>query len=504
MNETTMQSKLSASAGAPPVGVFQGYDSVTGAGRSTAVSGETQTVGGSSGVAYRVCMDVSTLAQTLNISQSLSVSYGPIGSVDEKMDFMRKLNVTTNSISIVVYARHVLGTDVVTNAALNQGIAAPVSNSDIRKFFSSYGDSYVSSRTRGGEYYAVYTFYSETREEQQSLAIDLKAHGLYDGVTVDASLQTKLSTFTSTTKTRVSLNQNISGIQNPSLPDGNGIIAFALGFPSQVLTAPAIIAFLADGYEHVPNFGAFGTVPANRNYFGGTGIVDGLTATLVQVQQLKNQIGWLQSIYNFYGYSGDSKLSDSAGKAQHDLAAINTQIQAWVSDPTQSFTAPSFQSTSLGTPSLNYSIAYSPAHGGGGGGPFFDINPTTYIQQQSSIANVQLRSGGYVDALIVTYQTNKGSQQFKHGGDGGNLSALLTLLPGQFVTRIFGRSGEYVDNLTVQLSDGRTVGGGGGGGGPYDWSVPSGSFVLGFSGRSGGYLDQIQVIYATLAPAKWQ
>ena len=41
------------------------------------------------------------------------------------MDFMRKLNVTTNSISIVVYARHVLGTDVVTNVALNQGIAVP-------------------------------------------------------------------------------------------------------------------------------------------------------------------------------------------------------------------------------------------------------------------------------------------------------------------------------------------------------------------------------------------
>jgi hypothetical protein len=62
--------------GATPVGVFQGYDSVTGAGRSTAVRGDIQTVGGSSGVRYQVCEDISTLAQTLNISQSLSASYG--------------------------------------------------------------------------------------------------------------------------------------------------------------------------------------------------------------------------------------------------------------------------------------------------------------------------------------------------------------------------------------------------------------------------------------------
>jgi hypothetical protein len=491
--------------GATPVAVFEGYDSVTGAGRSTAVRGEIQTVGGSSGVSYRVCEDISSLAQTLNISQSLSVSYASIGSLDEKMDFVRKLNVTTNSISIVVYARHVLGTDVVTNVAVSDGIKSPGNDNDaIREFFTSYGDSYLASRTRGGEYYAVYTFYSQTREEQQSLVIDMKAHGLYDGVTVDASLQTKLSTFTSTTRTRSALNQSISGIQNPKLPDGSGIVSYALSFPSMILDAPAIISFESNGYEHVPKFGAFGTLPANRNYFVGTGLVDGLTASLVRVQQLRNQIGWLQGIYRFYGYTGDTKLTPAAGTADADLAAINTQIQAWEKDPVQSFTAPSLPSLELGTPSLNYSIGYSPAYGGSGGAPFFDINPTTYIQQQTAITNIQLRSGNFIDALIVTYQGNSGPQQFKHGGDGGNLSTPLTLLPGQRVTRINGRAGGVVDNITVTISDGRTVGGGGGGGGGYDWSVPTGSIALGFSGRSGEFLDQIQVIYATLGTATWQ
>jgi hypothetical protein len=38
--------------------------------------------------------------------------------------------------------------------------------------------------------------------------------------------------------------------------------------------------------------------------------------------------------------------------------------------------------------------------------------------------------------------------------------------------------------------------GGGGGGGPFDWSVPAGSFMLGFAGRSAAKLDQIAVVYA--------
>lgn len=502
--EAAREAAIEAAAfAAPPVAVFQGYDSVSGAGRSTAVSGQTQTVGGSSGVSYQVCLDISTLAETLNISQSLSVGYGPIGSVDEKMEFFRSLKVTTYSISIVVYARHVLGTDVTTNVALNAGIKPPVTTAEIQNFVRAYGDSFVTARTRGGEYYAVYTFYSETKEEQQSLTIDLKAHGLFTGVSVDAALQAKLSSFTSTTKVRSSLKQVISGIQNPKLPDGNGIISFALSFPSLVLDAPAIIDFQTDGYEHVPDFGTFAPIPTNRSYFVGTGVVSGLTASLVAVQQLRNQVLWLLSIYDYYGFSRDAKLADAATQTQTDLEAIDQQMRGWDSNPTQSFTPPSLPSLKLGTPSLSYTIGYGPSHGGGGGGPFVDIDPTTYLQDQTVLANVQLRSGRYIDALIVTYKSNRGAQTFHHGGDGGSLSPLLTLLPGQFVTKISGRSGEYVDALTVTITGGNQVGGGGGGGSPYSWDVPAGSFALGFAGRSGKYLDQVQVIYATINAATW-
>lgn len=115
-----------------------------------------------------------------------------------------------------------------------------------------------------------------------------------------------------------------------------------------------------------------------------------------------------------------------------------------------------------------------------------------------------------VDVLIASFTIfshfggTDGTVGCASGGDGGDLSALLMLLPGQFVNRLNVRAGGYMANVAITISDGRSVGGGGGGGDPHDWSVPSASFVLGFSGRSGRYLDQLQATYATINAAKWQ
>ncbi len=497
------QQKNFAAAG-PGGAMFQGYDSVTGQARATAVSGGSQSQGGSSTVVCKVCTDLETLAKSVQISQSLSVSYGPIGSVSEKTDFVSNLNVTTYSVSIVVYAQHVSATDQMTTVTPNNGVSTPTDKTSRQQFFVRYGDSFISSRTLGGEYIAIYTFYSRSKQEQDTLTADMQAQGLLDGVNVNASLQTKIQNFSSSTQTRSVFSQMISGLQNPSFPSSDGIINYALQFPSLTLDAPTIISFQTTGYEHV--FGNFGDIPKNRAYFVGTGVIDGLTKYLVAVRQLLAQIGWLNSIYQFYGYSGDTNLGVIAPKAQSDLGAINTQMQAWESDPEPAagFTLPTLQTANSGTPSLNYTVHYSVSQGGSGGGPFNDVSPSTYLQLQTRITNVQLRTGDVTDCLMTTYADSTGRQSAtSHGGDGGSPSATLPLMPGEFISHIDGRSGEYVDQLNLTSSGGAKIGGGGGGGGAFSWDVPSNSVVLGFAGRCGRYLDQVQVVYATFAAAKW-
>ena len=494
-----------AATGARPAALFQGYNSVDGHGGSTALQGNTKIVGGTSTVSYRVASDIETLSRALEIDQSLSIGFGPFGSVDQKLKFVSNLKITTNSISIVVYARHFVGAETMTDVALKQGVKPPEGNAELNEFFQTYGDSYITSMTRGGEYYAVYTFYSQTREEQTQLEASMKAAGIYEGVKIDASLQVKLDNFVSSTKTRVTFDQNVSGLLNPKLPTASDLITYAIAFPSLNIDAPAIIALDSSGYESVGGIGTkFDPVSKNRRYFTGDGVYGGLTSKLIQVQQLLNQISWLEDIYQFYNGFVDSKVDSVRKLAEADLQAIDDQLVAYNRDPTQSFTVPPLKSLDEGTPVLQYDIGTSGAHGGDGGGPFDDVDIANYLQQQTRISALQLRSGGRIDRLITTYQSRHGTVKLEHGGDGGGLGNVLTLLEGQFVTKVEGRSGARVDNLKFTITDGRSVSGGGGGGGPFTFEPPAGAFIMGFSGRSGAELDRIEFVHAKLKPAIWR
>lgn len=490
-----------AAAGA----LWQGYDSVSGKARGTAVLGELEPPqSGHSRVTYKVCTDLLTLSNTLEISQSLSVTYGKIASGSEKTDFVSNLNVTTYSVSIVVHARHVSGIESMKTVGLKEGISAPKDAASRKTFFLLYGDSFISSRTLGGEYIAVYTFYSRSKEEQDSLTAEMKAQGMWNGVSVDASLQAKIQSFTSSTQTRSSFSQMVTGIMNPSLPAADGIIGYALDFPNKKLDAPSILGFLTTGYQHV--FGDFGKIPDNCLYFIGTGVIDGLTKSLVDVRQLQDQIGWLSAIYRFYGYGGDPSLPAASAAAKRDLVAIDGQMQIWENDPEPSggFPELKLETPGLGTPALNFTFHRSDAYGGGGGGPFNDVDTSTYLELQTRIVSVQLRTGSWVDCLITTYQDSTGKKWTPNdGGDGGSLSATLQFMAGEFVSGVYGRAGSLIDNFNIESTGGGSIGGGRYGGPAFEWSVPKDSVVLGFAGRADSSLHQVQVYYATFDRTKW-
>jgi hypothetical protein len=496
----------------------QGYDSVLGKTLSTAVAFKEPTpTGGASSVHFWRITDLETLAKTLDVSQSLSVTYGDIASGSEKTDFVSNLNLTTYSVSIMVHAKHGTGTYTLTDFALKDGIPAPKTHEERVQFFNGYGDSFVSSLTLGGEYIAVYAFYSRSEQEQTELVAEMQAAGLWDGVSVDANLQTKISNFTSSTNTRTTFTQIVIGLKDPSLPASDKICEFGQEFLKLPLTAPAILRFETTGYEKTSPviIGGFGNIPKNRRYFIGTSVIDGLTKSLVAVRQLSDQIGWLRSINQFYGYGGDSILDDAKKKADSDLAKINGQIELWESDPDRAEFPPLIlESLKLGTPSLNYTFHQSEFYGGDGGAPFDDVDTSTYLQSQTRIAKVQLQTGSWVDCLIVTYTDNSPKTwTTRHGGGGGSLSAILEFNAGEFVSQIYGATAQpRLEPLLIGNLNFVSTGGGSVGGGKYTseeearvikWPVPSGSVVLGFGGRSGTYLDQVLVYYATFAPAKW-
>lgn len=495
---------LASNAVRSPSQLFQGYESVNGLSLSTATEGKTTTEGATSKVNYSVCLDSTSLSQALEIDQSLSVGFGVFGGGDEKMKFFKSLNVTTYSVTILVFAQHTIGTDSIVDVALKPGITAPTTPQQMQTFFRGYGDAYTSSITRGGEYYAAYTFYCQTQEEQSSLVVDMKAKGIFDVVTINAGFQSKLNNFISSTQVNVSFNQSVSGISNPKLPDSDHIIEYALAFPSLNLDAPAIVGFQTTGYEHVPGFGSFQPVAANRAYFVGNGTNDcGLTAKLVDIVELQDQIAWIKSIYDFYGGYNDSQLNTVSTQAAANRDAISKQMQAYQDNPTQTFTPPALPCLQYGSPSLTYTVGTSPMWGGDGGSSFDDVDINGWLQNKTAVTAVQLRTGARVDKLIVTYQNVRGKWTTGHGGGGGSEGNTLTLLGGQFICQLKGRCGARVDQLNITLTDGRSVGGGGSGGGEFTWTVPPGAFMLGFSGRCGAELDAVQGVFASFTAAKW-
>jgi Jacalin-like lectin domain len=490
----------------------QGYDSVLGRALSTAVSGTVANTSAIGKLSFKRITDLETLATSLDVSQSLSVTYGSIASGSEKTDFVSNLNLTTYSVSIIVHARHVSGIHALTDYALKTGISAPTNHEQRVQFFHGYGDSFISSLTLGGEYIAIYSFYSRSEQEQNQLVADLQLAGLYDGVQVNADLQAKISNFNSSTQTRTAFSQIVTGIKDPSLPSSDKICEYAEKFSSLPLTAPSILKFETTGYErvHPVIIGGFGDIPKSRAYFVGTGVIDGLTKSLVAVRQLQDQIGWLSSIYQFYGYGDDTTLSAASRDAKEDLVAIDGQMQAWETDPEPAggFPPLKLKTAKLGTPSLNCTFQQTDAYGGDGGGPFNDVDITTYLQLQTRIVNVRVQTGSWVDAVITIYQDSSGRQwTVKNGGNGGRLSAELKFMANESIASVYGRAGSgaggVVDNFNIVSTGGGSIGGGDYRGPEFEWSVPKDSVVLGFAGRSGAYLDQVRICYATFNPAKW-
>jgi hypothetical protein len=134
------------------------------------------------------------------------------------------------------------------------------------------------------------------------------------------------------------------------------------------------------------------------------------------------------------------------------------------------------------------------AYGGRGGSTFADNR----IPQDARVSAVYVWSGKYVDRIQLVYTLRDGSvlEGDPHGGSGGSRN-VFNLEPGEYITGISGRYGDYIDGLTIRTNK-RTSQrfGGSGGGRDFNITVPSGYQAVGLVGRAGGYLDAIGLAYA--------
>ncbi|HKR24003.1 MAG TPA: hypothetical protein VJS15_01995 [Allosphingosinicella sp.] len=491
--------QVDAGAGNAPAKLFRGYDNVSrGMLSSSAVTGKYEKTDGRSTAHIHVCESITELSRALEIDASLSVSYLKAANISAKMKFVQELNVTANSVTIVVYATHSTGIWRVKDIALDP----EADIKDAAKFVRSYGDSFVSAATEGGEYYAVYAFRTETREQQTKLTGELKAKGLGGGVTVNAAAQAKLTEFLNSTNVSRTFDQEITGITNPDLPAEDKLIEFALAFPKKTLDAPVTTSFAVSSYEDVPRFpDMFEAVRKARRHFLGE---DGVLRSLAKLRGIQDKIAWLENIYRRYNYDGDKDLPTFKSQVDADVLKITQQITDWEDDPTGKFEKPQLPSLAKGEPALNYLAGQPPSYGGEGGGPFDFMSVGEALGNQVKIVSIRLADGGSrVHRLEVGYASDRTQWVKATGGSSGSAKEIMHIEDGHFPIRFNIRSGASVDRIEIHCSDGRWTWAGGDSGAPYEWKVPEGSVVLGFTGRSGAVIDQIKIIHAALKPAKY-
>jgi hypothetical protein len=498
----TTHSSVSGVAGTAVTTMFQGFNTFTGAACGSVLNGATGSLGAQQRCDYKVCYSYDDLRSALEMSAAVGVDFVE-GSVDVKTNFLRTLNLTTNSVVIAVYANR-----ITSSVSANDVRLQPRHPSDLNAFFQAFGDSYVSQLVTGAEYIALYVFYAQSQSEQMSIGGQLQGKQITDGGALTENIQTALSSLSEFIDCRQTFSQMITGFSSLALPDPSNIVTFATQtFATATPDLPAVISYATSGYEDVPGIIAFSPVVATRNLFLGYTGQQGLSDQLAALSLLNNQTVLLKQCYSTYGYTGDVELQKKAGQIQIDLTSIGSLIQKILADPTQTYSSQSYASLGYGTPQLNVELSRPVVWGGDGGATAYaDVTPAS-VYQQTRLTALQVHGGSYVDNLITTYEAaGSAPVTIEHGGGGGSPGVPYSFDVDEFITGVNGWYGGYVNQLGFTTTKGSIA--------PFpptpksapnaiSWTVPSGWVFLGFQGHYGSYLDQCIPVICQFGPAIW-
>jgi hypothetical protein len=363
-------SRLAWSQGAPrALTMWQGVNSVTGVAHSAAVMGETTSSGGTSDLRITVCESISQFKKTIEIGSSVSVGVGNIGGGSAKTTWAHSLQMDERTLSIVARVRRSVGLTTFEKVRLNEEADGYINRRLVAKygmpspqgFCRLFGDSWVASLERGGEYMAVYMFNTSSVQERTTLSQELSAYASYGRITASADFSRKMTEYSRKERRFSDLQQLITGFTNPPpYPAPDKIAEFALNFSTLQLTSPAALAYTTRGYEEVPQLDdAFPEAVSARTYFIGSsssGVLEEASTGLMRDRQAlltkRTALNKIVRAQRRYGLPPDAALTQNGQAFEADHRAINAQIEAFSSNPNQRFTRPNLRSEAIGTPYL--------------------------------------------------------------------------------------------------------------------------------------------------------
>ncbi|KAG8700323.1 hypothetical protein FRC08_004767 [Ceratobasidium sp. 394] len=148
---------------------------------------------------------------------------------------------------------------------------------------------------------------------------------------------------------------------------------------------------------------------------------------------------------------------------------------------------------------------YSTYFGGGGGAPFNDW-PYLHSSDTVHISGIRVMCGSFIDSVQVLYSRThnhktEGFEGARHGGGGGH-HQLFSLETGEYIVKVKGKYGSWIDQLCFITNRGRSSRVyGGGGGRSFECEAPMGPngahmrlcYIM---GKSWKYLDGLLFVWA--------
>ncbi len=293
-----------------------------------------KTGGGTESVFHAyVCSSMEELQTSMEIDASVKASYS-VFSADAKSKYLHSLNLTTNSVTVLIRAYHKSTSVSSTNPDFSDEALKLLNSGGVGNFVKKYGDSWVSQITKGGEFIATFTFFSKSKEEKQKVEASLDVKGSYSGVDAAVSLATKISNALKTTNVRFSIDRTLIGYTDQNVPDysdkdyksknaeeyTNALIQFGNSLATKIPDDPQTLSYSISPYEDLlPTEINFSNVHQNRIKFNGYPGRQGWASMYAELLVLQNLCKEFREIYRFYGDYQDSLLNDKFEQIGNDI-----------------------------------------------------------------------------------------------------------------------------------------------------------------------------------------